>query len=82
MPSTHAFHCRLVQALGEDILELERCGDSYEQHVAILDDIMREGLLDVNVLGWARSRPPMMLVPHSMLAGGSAAGVDVLYLRI
>ncbi len=41
----------VVQALREDIRELERRGDPYEQHIAVLDDLVREVLPDVNMLG-------------------------------
>ncbi len=39
-----------MKALGEDVLKLGRCGDLYEQHLAVLDDLWREVLLDVNLL--------------------------------
>ncbi len=42
---------RVVQALREDFRELERRGDSCEPHIAALDDLVREVLPDVNVLG-------------------------------
>ena len=42
---------RVVQALREDIRELERSGDAYEPHIAVLDDLVREVLPDVNMLG-------------------------------
>ncbi len=40
-----------MQALREDICELERRRDSYEPHTAVLDDPVREVLPDVNMLG-------------------------------
>ncbi len=40
-----------MQALREDIRELKRHGDSYEPHIAVLDDLVRKVLPDVNMLG-------------------------------
>ncbi len=42
---------RVVEALGEDIRELGRRGDSDEQHLAILNNFVGEVLPDVDVLG-------------------------------
>ena len=41
----------MVKALGEGVRELERSGDAYEPHIAVLDDLVREVLPDVNMLG-------------------------------
>ncbi len=40
-----------MQALGEDIRELEHRGDADEQHLVILDDLVSEVLPDSDVLG-------------------------------
>ncbi len=37
---------QVVEALGEDIRELGRRGDADEQHLAILDDLVGEVLLE------------------------------------
>ena len=55
------------ERLGEDVGQLEACVDLDRAHFLVLDHFMREVLADVDVC-FARSLPPMMRLPHSMLA--------------
>ncbi len=66
-PAEDAFDACLpllvVQALGEDIRELGRCGDADDQHLAILNDLVGEALPDVDVLGSLPSADDVV-TPH------------------
>jgi hypothetical protein len=50
MPSTHAFNCG-KWLLGQDVRQLGLGSDADKQHLAVLDQFMREVLPNVDVLG-------------------------------